>query len=84
MAVELSRKTIMAWRAFAATNEFGAGITFLKESQAPSVKGKTAIEMMEAAMKWGAYFEALNDLTEILCEIPKTEESAEDPGLEKI
>jgi len=84
MAAELSKKTIMAWRAFTATAEFRSGVDYLKEVQAPKVRGGTALELMEAGLKWGAYFEALNDLTEILCDIPKAEESAEDPGLEKI
>lgn len=82
MADELSKKTIMAWRAFTATNEFRAGIEHLKEEAAPKVTGKTPVELLDTAMKWGAYIEALNDLTKILCEIPKAEESAEDSGLQ--
>ena len=82
MAEELPRKTIMAWRAFTSTTEFREGIEHLKTSHAPSVKGKTALELMEAGLKWGAYFEALNDLIDVLSSVPKENDSAETPGLE--
>lgn len=72
----------MAWRAFTATPEFRQGVDFLKENQSPKVAGKTSLELMETALKWGAYIEALNDITEILCEIQKPSDSAEDAGLE--
>lgn len=82
MAEELSKKVVMSWRAFTATPEFTTGINHLKESHAPSVKGKTALELMEAGLKWGAYFEALNDITDVLCKVEQETESIEDKGLE--
>ncbi len=72
----------MAWRQFVQTPEFAEGLLHLKQLHTPSVRGKTAIELLEAAGKWGAYFEALDDLTDILANIPQAEKSAEDSGLE--
>lgn len=82
MASELSKKTVMAWRAFVQTPEFAAGLTHLKELRTPSVRGKTAVELLEAAGKWGAYFEALDDLTDVIAHVPTADKSAEDSGLE--
>lgn len=72
----------MAWRAFVKTEAFETGILHLKQERTPSVRGKTAIELLESAGKWGAYFEALDDLTDVLAHIPQQEKSAEDSGLE--
>lgn len=72
----------MSWRTFTATPEFKTGIDYLKEIHAPSVKGKTALELMEAGLKWGAYIEALNDITDVLCKIEQAQDSIEEKGLE--
>jgi hypothetical protein len=82
MAEQLPRDVVIKWRAFAATPEFTTGINYLKETQAPSVKGKSPQELMEAGLKWGAYFEALNDIMDVLCKIEQAPDSLEDKGLE--
>lgn len=72
----------MAWRAFVQSKAFAEGIDLLRQLRTPSVRGKNAVELLEAAGKWGAYFEALDDLTDVLSNISKEEKSAEDSGLE--
>ncbi len=82
MASELSKETVMAWRAFAQTKAFADGIQHLQEERKISVKGKDATALIQEGLTWGSYMEALQDLTDVLSNIPKAEKSAEDSGLE--
>ncbi len=73
----------MAWRQFTRTKEFEAGITHLLVERKLSVRGKDGGSIIQEGLQWGAYVEALQDLTDVLSHIQKAEKSTEDDGLEK-
>lgn len=77
----LSHETIIEWRKFSTTPAYRDGIDHLRRERALNVKGKSAVEVLEEAGKWGAYQEALDDITNILTYIGKPEKSLEEPPL---
>lgn len=81
MVKELSNKTIMAWRQFSATEAFEEGVQYLRREGAPKRKGTDVPAMLEHASAWGAYQEALDDLSDMLTQVPKVEKSLDEPPL---
>lgn len=77
----LSHKTIQAWRDFAGTTEFQAGIDYLRHNEAPKCGGNDEVTLLKSALSWGSYHQALTDIEDKLTEIPKLDRSPEEPGL---
>jgi hypothetical protein len=81
MARELSKDTIMVWRQFTTKEAFHDGINYLRRECAPKRVGNDVPAMIEHAAKWSAYQEALDDLVDVLTNIPKAEKSIDEPNL---
>ncbi len=79
---ELPRKVIQSWRDFVGDPAFTMGIEYLRHNHAPSISSGTAVEKFEAAVAWNAYQKALNDLEEVLTEIPKPAEPLDEKSLQ--
>lgn len=77
---ELPRKTIMAWRDFAGTYEFIQGIDWLRHNR-KRASGTTPTELIESAVGWSNYMDALDDVQDVLTELPKPAANLEEPGL---
>lgn len=81
--VELDRKTVNAWRAFAATAEFEDGIKWLEAHHAPRINKTSMPEMTESTIGRAHYLTALDDVKDRLTNISKPEKDAEEPLLER-
>lgn len=77
---ELDRKVIIAWRSWAQLPEFQAGIDWLRHNR-KRVSGGTPAELLEAALAWGSYMDALDDVQDKLTDIPKKEENLDEKPL---
>lgn len=77
---ELDRKVVIAWRAFAQTPEFQAGIDWLRHNCKRDV-GETDLQIVRAATKWGGYMDALEDVQDKLTDFPKKEALLDEPPL---
>ena len=77
----LTNKTVQAWRDFAATPEFQAGLDYLRHTKAPECGGSDEIQLVKSAIGWSNYHQALRDIEEVLTEVKREERSPEEPGL---
>ena len=81
MAQELSKETIMVWRQLTTKTAFFDGINYLRRECAPKRTGTDIASLIEHTHKWGGYQEALDDLVDVLTNIPKAEKSIDEPNL---
>lgn len=78
---ELDRKTVIAWRNFAATDHFINGLDWLRHNKAPAASGSNEIELLKAALAWGSYMKALEDVQDVLTALPEQKESSDEPSI---
>lgn len=78
---ELDRKTIIAWRNFAASPAFQLGIDWLRHNKAPTATGSNEVELLKSALSWGAYMKALEDVQDVLTALPEQRESSDEPSI---
>lgn len=71
----------MGWRQFSAKEAFLDGIQFLRRDCAPKKTGTDIAALIEHTHKWQGYQEALDDITDILTNIPKTEKTLDEAPL---
>lgn len=77
---ELDPKTVRAWRSFAESIHFQAGIDWLRHNR-KRVTGPTPGDLIESAISWAGYMDALDDIQDKLTEIPKKDASLDEPPL---
>ena len=78
---ELDRKTIIAWRSFAASPAFQLGLDWLRHNKAPATTGSNEIELLKSALSWGAYMKAIDDVQDVLTVLPTPAESTDEPSI---
>lgn len=78
---ELPRKVIQDWRDWVGGAACTVGIDYLRHHKAPSISGGTPVEKFEAAIAWNAYQQALNDVENVLTELPKAAATLDEPSL---
>lgn len=78
---ELDRKTIIAWRSFAQSQPFQQGIDWLRHNRAPATTGATEVDLLKSALAWSAYMKALDDVQDVLTELPGIKESQDEPSI---
>ena len=78
---DLPKKTIQAWRNFAATVPFDEGLTHLMVEYSPQIQGKTAEEMLRCACEFAGYMKAIKDVRDRLTFIQEAPESMDDPPM---
>lgn len=57
------------------------GLTHLMLKNRLSSAGATVPEMIERAHKWSGYIEALHDIEYVLTDIPKPQETLDEPSI---
>lgn len=77
---ELDRKTVVAWRAFAATPHFQKGIDWLRHNKHES-EGTSDLQLIRAAAKWRGYMDALDDIQDKLTALPQKDDSLDEAPL---
>ena len=78
----LSKDVTQAWRRHIGSPQGQFGIDWLRQNRAPSATGASSAEMLEAALRWRGYMDALNDIEDILTETKQAPVSLEGPPLE--
>ena len=78
---ELDRKTVIAFRNWAQTPEFQKGLDWLRHNRAPAATGSNEIELLKAALSWGAYMKALEDVQDVLTALPEKQDSPDEPSI---
>jgi hypothetical protein len=79
--VELPKEVAVAWRKFLGSKEGQFGVDWLRR-KGPAVGGSTPTEMLESAIKFAGFHEALDDIEDRLTEIPQKVQSLDEPALE--
>ena len=77
---ELDRKTIIAWRSFAASPEFQKGLDWLRRNRSAD-DGDTDLKLVKAAAKWKGYMEGIDDVRDKLTALPTPAESTDEPSI---
>jgi hypothetical protein len=77
----LTKETVQFWRKFASTPEFQIGLHYLRAVNAPAINSASVPEMIESALKWQGYMEALHAIEYVLTEIKSVPQSLEEPPL---
>jgi hypothetical protein len=72
----------MAWRNFANSSHFEAGIEHLRRYHAPRAGGSNEIELVKSAIGWGSYTKALDDITDVLMSIKAADTPIDEPSLQ--
>lgn len=77
---ELDRKTIVFWRTCAASPHFQKGIDWLRHNR-KRAGGASQVELIESAIGWSNYMDALDDIQDKLTALPAKDNNLDEEPL---
>lgn len=77
---ELDRKTILAWRTWAASPHFQKGLDWLRHNR-KRASGSTPAELIDSAIGWSNYMDAVDDVQDRLTALPAKDDSLDEAPL---